>query len=70
MDFTGLNADQIAERQSKMYKNVITVDRRSTVLDLKIMIVSFFNDFPLNELIFRRGGAHGTELVEDDLTLK
>jgi hypothetical protein len=37
---------------------------------LKIKIVSFFDDLPLNELVFRRGGAHGTELVEDDLSLK
>jgi len=70
LDTAGLTAGQIAENQNKIYKHVITVDRRSTVLDLKIRIVSFFDDFPLNELIFRRGGAHGTELVEDDLTLK
>jgi len=39
-------------------------------MDLKIKVVSFFNDCPLNELVFRRGGAHGAELVEDDLSLK
>jgi len=67
---TALTAGQIHETQSKIYANVIVVDRRISVLDLKIKIVSFFDDFPLNELIFRRGGAHGQELVEDDLTLK
>jgi len=39
-------------------------------MDLEIKVVSFFNDCPLNELVFRRGGAHGAELVEDDLSLK
>lgn len=66
----GMSPQGILEQQAQAYKNLIIVDRRLSVIDLKIKIVSFFDDFPLNQLVFRRGGAHGTELVEDDLSLK
>jgi hypothetical protein len=39
------------------------------VLDLKIKISEVFN-ISLSELVFRRGGSHGSELLEDDFTLK
>lgn len=45
------------------------MDRRISVLDLKIKISDLFQ-LSLSELVFRRGGSHGTELLEDDLTLK
>ena len=47
----------------------MVVDRRITVLDLKIAISKYF-DLDLSEIIFRRGGSHGTELIEDEETLK
>jgi hypothetical protein len=34
-------------------------------LDLKIKIAELFN-LDLSNLVFRRGGTHGAELVEDD----
>ena len=45
------------------------VDRRITVLDLKIKIAELLA-LDLSNLVFRRGGTHGVELIEDDQTLK
>jgi hypothetical protein len=39
------------------------------VLDLKIKVCELFK-ISLSDLVFRRGGSHGTELLEDELTLK
>lgn len=45
------------------------VDRRISVLDLKIKLSTFLG-VGLHELVFRRGGSHGVELLEDDDSLK
>ena len=45
------------------------MDRRISVLDLKIEIADKVG-YQLSDLVFRRGGAHGTELLEDDDSLK
>ena len=47
----------------------MVVDRRISVLDLKIEISNQVN-MQLSDIVFRRGGAHGTELLEDDDSLK
>ena len=39
------------------------------MLDLKIKVCELFK-ISLSDLVFRRGGSHGTELLEDELTLK
>lgn len=51
------------------YKDFLICDRRLSVLDLKVQIAHRL-DTPLSELVFRRGGTHGTELLEDENTLK
>lgn len=51
------------------YKDFLIVDRRQSVLDLKIQIANTL-ELSLAELVFRRGGTHGAELVEDELSLK
>jgi hypothetical protein len=55
--------------QKQIYSHFLIVDRRISVLDLKIKIGEVFN-ISLSELVFRRGGSHGSELLEDDFTLK
>ena len=52
-----------------MYSNYLVVDRRISVLDLKKKIANYFN-LSLDTLVFRRGGSHGMELIEDDYSLK
>jgi hypothetical protein len=64
-----LTAQQSQESQLSIYQKFLIVDRRTSVIDLKIKISEVCN-IPLGELVFRRGGSHGTELVEDELTLK
>jgi hypothetical protein len=59
----------VLDGQKQIYSNYLVVDRRTSVLDLKIRISEVFS-IPLSELVFRRGGSHGTELIEDELTLK
>ncbi len=63
--------NEISERAETeiLYKEFIIVDRRITVLDLKVMIAKVLGH-NVNMLIFKRGGTHGAELVEDDQTLK
>lgn len=51
------------------YKEFIIVDRRITVIELKLLIAQRL-DKQVNMLVFKRGGTHGAELVEDDQTLK
>jgi len=52
-----------------MYSHYLVVDKRITILDLKIKIAEYFKCSLVN-LIFRRGGSHGMEIVEEDMTLK
>jgi len=66
---SGLNPHEVAVSKNSIYKNYLVVDRRISVLDLKIEIGKFFN-LDLDSIVFRRGGSHGTELLEDDLSLK
>lgn len=51
------------------YKDFFIVDRRISVLDLKIKIADF-HEMSLSSIVFKRGGSHGTELIEDDHSLK
>lgn len=50
------------------YSKQVVLDRRMSVLDLKVAISKEL-DIGLEELIFKRG-THGTEIKEDDLSLK
>jgi hypothetical protein len=52
-----------------IYKEFVIADRRITVIDLKIIIAERLGK-KVNTLVFKRGGTHGAELVEDDQTLK
>jgi hypothetical protein len=45
------------------------IDRRNTVEDLKEAIAKQLAE-NIETIIFKRGGANGSELVEDDLTFK
>ena len=64
-----MTAQQIHDAQFDIYKQFIIVDRRIRVLDLKIKISQKL-DIGLDKLVFRRGGSHGVELLEDDDSLK
>ena len=50
------------------YSKQVILDKRMTVLDLKVAVSKELK-IGLEELIFKRG-AHGTEIKEDDLSLK
>lgn len=50
----------------QIYTQILVVDRRSTVLQLKEGIADFLGQ-NLEEIVFRRGGANGAELIDDDL---
>ena len=52
-----------------MYNEFIIADRRITVSDIKILIAKRLGK-KVNTLVFKRGGTHGAELVEDDQTLR
>lgn len=45
------------------------MDRRISVLDLKKKIAAQLNK-DIDTLVFRRGGSHGMELLEDNYSLK
>lgn len=64
-----ITASQIQESQNEIYKHYMIVDRRISVLDLKIKLSAFLG-VGLHEIVFRRGGSHGVELLEDDDSLK
>lgn len=64
-----ITAASILDAQNDIYKNFIIVDRRLTVRELKAKISAIVG-IGLHELVFRRGGSHGVELLEDDDTLK
>ena len=64
-----MTASQIQDSQQAIYKHALVFDKRITVLEMKLKIVEFF-DMSMSEIVFRRGGSHGTELTEDDDTLK
>ena len=66
---TAITAQQIHESLNEIYKHYMILDRRMSVLDLKIKISTFLG-IGLHELVFRRGGAHGVELLEDEDSLK
>jgi len=57
------------EDESVLYKLSVSIDRRKTLRDLKDK-VALSVGLGLDQLIFRRGGSHGLELVEDELTVK
>lgn len=48
-----------------VYKELIIVDKRMSVLDFKIKIAEKLG-VGLGEVVFKRGGSYGTELIEDD----
>ena len=52
-----------------VYSEFIIVDRRISVLELKSQIAHALA-ISINKLVFKRGGTHGAELVEDEQTLK
>lgn len=67
------NAEQKGEKSQLTETNIdyckqVILDKRMSVLDLKAAISKEL-DIGLENLIFKRG-AHGTEIKEDDLTLK
>ena len=51
------------------YNLITTMDQRMSVLDLKIKISKELKQ-GLDRLIFLRGGSHGQEIKEDDLSIK
>ena len=51
------------------YNEFVIVDRRISVLDLKVQIAETLGQ-KLSILVFKRGGTHGAELIEDESTLK
>ncbi len=51
------------------YDQQLVIDRRSTIDQLKAEVAKRLR-ISVDALIFRRGGAHGEELIEDDLTFK
>lgn len=51
------------------YDQSIVMDQRMSVLDMKIKIAKVLG-LGLEYLIFIRGGAHGTEIKEDDISIK
>ena len=55
--------------KENIYTESIVIDRRSLVDDLKKQIAVTLGE-KLDEVIFRRGGAHGAEIVEDELNFK
>lgn len=46
------------------------VDRRNSVLDLKMKIAKYFDNMDVDKIVFRRGGSHGMELLEEQESLK
>ena len=51
------------------YKDYILCDKKVTVMDLKCLIAERLGK-GLEKLVFRKGGTHGAELTQDELTLK
>ena len=51
------------------YNQSVVVDRRITVEQLKEKIAQKLGK-TLDVLVFKRGGSHGAELVEDELGIK
>lgn len=64
-----LSDDPVKQKSDLIYTQTVVIDRRSTVLDLKLAISKEVAT-PLENLIFRRGGSNGAELVEEDLLFK
>lgn len=58
-----------ANAEETKYTESIVVDRRILVEELKKRMAIALNE-PLDKIIFRRGGNHGAELIEDDLPFK
>jgi hypothetical protein len=61
-----LPSDKVLEVQ---YGEYIIVDRRESVLDLKLRIASILG-LDISRLVFKRGGTHGVELANDEHSLK
>jgi hypothetical protein len=57
------------DQQPHIYSEAVVIDKRLLVQDLKNKIAEKISE-SLDHVIFRRGGQHGAELVEDDLTFK
>ena len=51
------------------YEHMIIMDQRMSILDLKAKISKHLG-ISLANLIFLRGGSHGNEIKEDELSLK
>jgi len=71
---------QASDISQQIYTKMMIFDKRQSIQELKETIakevtnLSIKNSFQLgmnlDELIFKRGGAHGTELIEDEISLK
>lgn len=57
------------QTKENIYTEQVVIDKRSTVEDLKKQIAEKLGQ-SIETIIFRRGGAHGAELVEDELNFK
>lgn len=55
--------------KENIYTESVVIDKRSIVEDLKKAIALKLGE-SLDRVIIRRGGAHGAELVEDELNFK
>ena len=64
-----LEDDPAKQKSDLIYTQTMVIDRRSTVLDLKQKISEAVG-VPLENLVFRRGGFNGAELVEEELSFK
>lgn len=63
-----LTADQ-SKFSDQIYTEILLIDRRSSVLQLKEAICEKIG-LDLDQIVFRRGGANGAELIDDDLPFK
>ena len=68
-DETAITAQQVQDAEQAIYKHYLVVDKRISVMEFKLKVCQYL-DVSLSEIIFRRGGSHGTELLEDDDSLK
>ena len=68
-DDTAITAQQVQDAEQAIYKHYLVVDKRISVMEFKLKVCQYL-DVSLSEIIFRRGGSHGTELLEDDDSLK
>lgn len=67
--YDDLPIDKSQAAQGVEYDKFITMDQRMSVIEMKIRISSEIG-MSLDSIIFMRGGSHGSEIKEDDITLK